>query len=708
MKESGAGISRFQHYESYHGGKQVMTSEHFKFSPDILRRLGEELIPNTDQGVVELVRNSYDADAVNCSVELTGTDKTGGSLKIIDDGVGMDYEAVSSGWLVLGRSTKTKRRITPLGRRPVGEKGLGRLAALRLGSEVTLTTRPKSEPGTEYRLTIDWTRYEGTTVVEEVPLEINKSPTGEGHGTTIEVKDLASAFDRTEVERLARSLVLLADPFSDQLGFHPVLVSPEFIDLEKKVQNAYFEDAAWHLVAELDSQGRAKARVFDPRTGSVRWTANHSDLSKDIYRTAPAKFEFWVFLMQRGRFSNRSVTLDEVKSWLDVVGGVHFYHRGLRVHPYGDKGHDWLDINLLRTRNPEERPSTNTSLGRVSVIDPNQILTEKTDRTGFLEDEGFTSLRRFATDSLEWMARQRLIERDSRKRASKSRVSNNVARAQNNLGNAVSTLPADDRDSVAAAIKQLESARKRQEKILREDLQLYRTLASLGTTIAVFAHEASKPVDQIEKMAESIARRSKKALGPQYSKLLEKPIAVIQRSAKALRSYAAFPLNLLTKEKRQLGEVDIHAVISDMVTLFEPFLDDAKINCELRLYDGQPKVWGSTAAIESILSNLITNAVNAFIQQEIAPSDRKLVIQTDLAIGNLLLSVMDNGPGIIDLPPDEIWLPGRSSVPGGTGLGLTIVRDAVTDLGGQAQVIPQGELGGAEFIITLPILGVDR
>ncbi len=41
---------------------------HFKFSPSILNRLGEELIPNPDQGIIELVKNAYDADATKCTV----------------------------------------------------------------------------------------------------------------------------------------------------------------------------------------------------------------------------------------------------------------------------------------------------------------------------------------------------------------------------------------------------------------------------------------------------------------------------------------------------------------------------------------------------------------------------------------------------------------------------------------------------------------
>ena len=70
-----------------------------------------------------------------------------------------------------------------------------------------------------------------------------------------------------------------------------------------------------------------------------------------------------------------------------------------------------------------------------------------------------------------------------------------------------------------------------------------------------------------------------------------------------------------------------------------------------------------------------------------------------------LLAIMDNGPGIVNIKLNEIWLPGRTTIPGGTGFGLTIVRDAVTDLGGTVSAIANGETGGAEFVVKLPLIG---
>lgn len=148
-----------------------MEPDHLKFSPDILSRLGEELNPNPDQGIVELVRNSYDADAVNCRVELKNTDRPGGQLRVTDDGTGMNADSIRSGWLVLGRSPKQEKVISDLGRRPVGSKGLGRLAALRLGAAARVLSRPKLEPRNQYRLEIVWSRYDTADVVEAVPLE---------------------------------------------------------------------------------------------------------------------------------------------------------------------------------------------------------------------------------------------------------------------------------------------------------------------------------------------------------------------------------------------------------------------------------------------------------------------------------------------------------------------------------------------------------
>ena len=101
--------------------------------------------------------------------------------------------------------------------------------------------------------------------------------------------------------------------------------------------------------------------------------------------------------------------------------------------------------------------------------------------------------------------------------------------------------------------------------------------------------------------------------------------------------------------------------------------------------------------------NIITNAMNAFMYNTEQKEKARIVFRTLKSKYKLQIHIIDNGPGIHGLTIDEIWLPGKTTTQNGTGLGLTIVRDTVTDLGGKVYAIAKGELGGAEIIIELPI-----
>jgi signal transduction histidine kinase len=144
-------------------------------------------------------------------------------------------------------------------------------------------------------------------------------------------------------------------------------------------------------------------------------------------------------------------------------------------------------------------------------------------------------------------------------------------------------------------------------------------------------------------------------------------------------------------------------VIDDIIEIFQPFFDDGNIQVQKIKIDGKPCIYGSIALLESIIINLLTNSINAFNVDGGCNEGRKIIISTETGGGYVKLKVLDNGLGIRDIKIDEIWLPGRTTRPGGTGLGLTIVKDSVSDLGGMVKAIPKGELGGAEFIVELPI-----
>ncbi|MCI0721756.1 MAG: ATP-binding protein [Acidobacteria bacterium] len=686
-----------------------METDNLKFSPEILKRLGEELIPHVDQGIVELVRNAYDADAVNCKVELVDTEKPGGTIRITDDGDGMDVDEIRNGWLLVGRSRKTFKKTTRLGRLPVGDKGLGRLAALRMGTAVSLLTRPNSDPNVEHSVVIDWGDYEIATTVEEVKLAIESRgrQSSRPSGTEITIRYLRSPLGKRDVSRLARSLLLLADPFEHKMGFRPVLLAPEFKELEHLVQDKYFDLAQYHLIGGLDSDGKARVKVRDWNR-KTKWQAEHSDIRKSNspYNAPPAKFECWIFLRQTApNFSTRSATLKDLREWLDFHGGVHLYHRGLRVHPYGDTGHDWLEMNLLRTRNPELRPSTKTAIGRVSTTDPGEMLIQKTDRTGFVENEHFQELRSFAIDSLEWLATRRVEERERGRQEERSKATRGVKKARSAVQDALDRVPSKLRARLMAAIQKYERAYNRELKALRSEIQLYRTLATVGTTFAVFSHEVESPGLRIQKLAQSIEDRAKEQFGEtEYKATIERAIESIIRSADEIRLFPRLALRLLERDRRRVEPVNVHLVVLEVTDLLKPFLDRSGITIRSELADTEPVVLGSRAAIESIVTNLLTNAFHAFYADRRHDRSREILVRTTISKENtLLLGVLDSGPGIVGISLSDIWLPGKTTFPDGSGLGLTIVRDVVLDLNGKARAIAKSDLGGAEIIIEIPL-----
>ena len=249
-----------------------MASEHLRFSPDILRRLGEELVPQIEQGIVELVRNSYDADAVKCRVELEGVDKPGGTLRIEDDGVGMDHDDIRSGWLIIGRSNKPGRDLTALGRRPVGEKGLGRLAALRMGRRVTLSTRPASEPSTEYELVIDWSKYEAIDVVEDVALEIVERSTQKPPGTSIEVAELLVTFGRRKWNSLPERCFFWPTHSTIVGGFTRswLLLSSPIWNCESRMHTLKMLSTTWLRTSTRMVDRKLRCMILEPGYSSGR------------------------------------------------------------------------------------------------------------------------------------------------------------------------------------------------------------------------------------------------------------------------------------------------------------------------------------------------------------------------------------------------------------------------------------------------------
>ncbi|WP_050940760.1 sensor histidine kinase [Vibrio harveyi] len=690
-----------------------MSTHTLKFAPSILARLGEELLPNFDQGIIELVRNAYDADALKCTVTLENVTDAGGSITIHDTGHGMDDSKISSAWLVLGHSSKREQTTTPKGRVQVGDKGLGRLAALRMGSYVVLKSRPALLVDTrtainEHRVDLDWSKFDQCTTVDEVQVNVTSThyEAPVAAGTTIHIQNLKQRITRQEAERLARSLMLLSNPFDKVNDFKLEFICPEYPDLEHLVKKGYLNEAEYVLKATLNSDGSATAEVFDWKktsrwkTTSANWFTRKNKSNKPVYDAPEAEFELNIFHLDSATFATRNINKRQVSAWLKAVGGVHIYHNEFRVHPYGDDGSDWLDMNLNRVNNPTIRPSTNTSIGRVSITDPEKILQQKTDRVGFIENDTFQELRRFVTDALDWYAAERTSFAAKLKAAQKDENEKKIKEKEATISKLIRKVSEPTiKQELRKAFRESKAASAQQTKTLKEDLKLYRSLATSGTTTAVFSHEVSKPIAEIPeslKRADKVVKLNTEP--PVYERYKERAsniLGYLQR----LSHFAELQLDLLKRNKRRDEAIDVVAVISELLKHFEPLLSREFIQVNFdHSAAGTPRLQGAICILEAIVTNCITNSMRAFRTENFDVETRKIEIFLEqTAKDSLLIRFSDNGPGITELSTQDIWLPGITTIENGTGFGLTIVKDSVSDLGGSCRVDSHGHLGGATF-----------
>lgn len=133
----------------------------------LLTMLGDQLIRNEKIAVIELIKNSYDADAdwVRLSFNkftTSGQSTKESSIVIEDNGSGMTEKTIKDDWMDPATPNKyvpDGDKKSPIKNRIIqGEKGIGRYAMLKLGRKITMYTRPEGQ-NTEYNVCLDFSAY---------------------------------------------------------------------------------------------------------------------------------------------------------------------------------------------------------------------------------------------------------------------------------------------------------------------------------------------------------------------------------------------------------------------------------------------------------------------------------------------------------------------------------------------------------------------
>ena len=256
--------------------------EHFEIHASVVFQLGESLITSPFQALLELIKNSYDADASYCKVTITTSGSPSeetqfsnakGWIVVEDDGSGMDLEDIKRGWLTISNSRKRlfkkQNKLTLRGRTPLGDKGLGRLGTQRLGSNLEMVTH--KEGGQQYSLAIPWSDFRTEDKLSNIAIPVISDKAAPGHGTKLmisDLHDLESWRGTAAVKNLERQLSQLVSPYKEVREF-TILVTADGQRIELQEISTRLRNAAqlhYELIFDqsLHIEGKAKFSYFRP------------------------------------------------------------------------------------------------------------------------------------------------------------------------------------------------------------------------------------------------------------------------------------------------------------------------------------------------------------------------------------------------------------------------------------------------------------
>jgi len=219
--------------------------------------------------------------------------------------------------------------------------------------------------------------------------------------------------------------------------------------------------------------------------------------------------------------------------------------------------------------------------------------------------------------------------------------------------------------------------------------------AAWGEVARRLAHEIRNPLTPIQLSAERMRRKLLRGLPPGEAELLERGTHTIVQQVEAMKQMVAAFSEYAKVPELHLSEIDLAALIRQVSDLYHA--QDPRVAFGLSLDPKASLLEADPGRIRQLLNNLLTNSLEALDGRE----NPVIMIETKRAGDQIVLTVVDNGPGFQGDLLEQAFDPYVTTKPKGTGLGLAIVRRIVEEHGGQVEVdnAPQG---GARIRITLP------
>ncbi len=267
----------------------------------------------------------------------------------------------------------------------------------------------------------------------------------------------------------------------------------------------------------------------------------------------------------------------------------------------------------------------------------------------------------------------------------------------------------DDGDLMLATFRDITARKKKEERYRKAfmDLEHVSKLSTVGEMAAGLAHELNQPLTAISNNLHTamIMQRKKASPDTELMEILQENYESAQRAAQIIRSLR----QLVRKSDGSKQATNINDLIETTLKLIAPEARAANVKIQLDLDRNIPATTVmDSAQIQQVMVNLGRNAIEALAEQR-SPSERIVTIKTvPHDSKTILVSVMDNGPGLTENVKANLFQPYVTRKESGTGLGLSICRSIVESQGGRLwheDINQQGTL----FCFTIPVFsGVEE
>lgn len=726
----------------------------------LIHTIGSDLIGDSYAALVELVKNSYDADATNVDIEFKYT-KIGNEnalvISIKDDGHGMDFDTVINKWLVPATNDKLKRKVSEKGTRTLqGRKGIGRFAASILGQEMTLSTI--DEKGEKSEAVIDWRIFKTDEYLENIELLVERKKTNEPSGTEIlivakdekyneiiineegteesieKIDSKLSYWNRDSLEQLINELRKLISPFEvstdDEFKINLSFENSPFPEIDEKIKiDTYpiikFYD--YRISGTISENGKANL-IFEnninPESVQKEEILKTFELTGNNKYCGFIKVDFRVFdrepdaidnLINKGLInpvSKKYMGKNEARRLLNEVYGVNVYKNSFRIRPYGNGGVDWLDLDKDRIQNFTLKISNNQIVGFVTIQSEEKSgLEEKSARDGLKENEYYFGLKELAQKALFELETRRLAYRikSEKSRGKQTKVQDTInslfslADVKTTIGKKLTEFKINKKaiEEIDTILTKEEEKKAELKEEIEKTIAIYQGQATLGKIVNFILHEGRKPLQFFNSETKVMERYLKFYRATNDEENLDE----LSKSINGFKVNSKFISNLfkrispLAKQKRdKKTDFSVIDVVNESMDVFKSHLDEENILATIT-GDKKIEIFGWSEDLYIALTNLIENSVYWL---EISKSkNKKITIEVRENNNSVIIDFKDSGPGLTDLEIESgaIFEPGYSKKINGTGLGLAIAGEAIDRLNGELSARKNSE--GAYFQIEI-------